>query len=445
MTRRTAALFLLAWFSTAPVWGFPAFDVTDTGTAAAGVPEILPWRVVRLDPDYGGQWVVAGDLDGDGAVEIVSAENFNERDTHFTSAVAAQKLDGTVLWRWGRPDLGRKVWHHDVACQIHDWDGDGRNEVIVCDEQHIVELDGATGSERRRIPIAKRATDCLVFCDLGGKGRATDVLVKDRYARIWAHNREGELLWDVRNPGGHPTAHQPRPMDLDGDGRDEIMAGYALLNPDGSVRWVYESKAADLKRGHLDCARLMRRGDRPEDTRIVLTCCGANNLAVVDGTGAVVWELSGHHFESVQTGNILPGAAGPQILVDIDHTPKGESPLWVLDADGTPQGRITVGYGRHHRLLDWTGDGYDEIFVGDNRAVYDHTGKRIATLALPVLENAAPPDSYEASILTGDCTGNGVRDMLLITPDLVCIYENTGGRPTGEAVPLGTGPNVTLY
>lgn len=445
MTNRVLPLFCLACLSVATAPAFPAFDITDTGAAPEGAPEIQPWRVVRLDPDHGGLWAVAGDLDGDGAAEIVSAENFNEGDTHFTSAVAAQKLDGAVLWRWGRPDLGRKVWHHDVACQIHDWDGDGRNEVIVCDERDIVELDGATGAEKRRIPIPKRATDCLVFCDLSGAGRASDVLVKDRYDRIWAYDQRGRLLWDVRNPGGFHTAHQPRPMDLDGDGRDEIMAGYALLNPDGSVRWVYASKTTDLKRGHLDCARLMRAGKSPEEARIALTCCGANNLAVIDGTGAVVWELSGHHFESIQTGNILPGAAGPQILVDIDHTPRGESPLWVLDADGTPQGRIVLGYARHHRLLDWTGDGYDEIFTGDNRAVYDHTGGRIATLALPALENTAPPDSYETSILTGDCTGDGVRDVLVLTPDMVCIYENTKGKTPEPPAPLGTGPNVTLY
>ena len=43
----------------------------------------------------------------------------------------------------------------------------------------------------------------------------------------------GNLLWTVENPGGYRTAHQPFPLDIDGDGREEIMAGYALLDPDG--------------------------------------------------------------------------------------------------------------------------------------------------------------------------------------------------------------------
>jgi hypothetical protein len=42
------------------------FDTNDTGPAPGGVPAIKPWKIVPLDPDYGGQWVVAADLDVDG-------------------------------------------------------------------------------------------------------------------------------------------------------------------------------------------------------------------------------------------------------------------------------------------------------------------------------------------------------------------------------------------
>ena len=123
---------------------------------------------VCLDPDYGGQWVVAADLDADGRVDFVSCENHNVGDVHYTSTAVAHRLDGSVLWRWGDPDVGRKEWHHDVACQIHDWDGDSRPEVILATKGALVELDGRTGAERRRIPIAEDATDCIVFADLPG-------------------------------------------------------------------------------------------------------------------------------------------------------------------------------------------------------------------------------------------------------------------------------------
>jgi len=413
------------------------FDVKDVGEADAEVQLIKPWKVVTLDTEFGGQWVVAGDVDGDGEAEIVSSENFNKDDVHYTSTAVAQKLDGTVLWQWGDRDVGRKGRHHDVACQIHDWDGDGTNEVVLCTKGYLVELDGATGRERRRLPIPDEATDCLVFCNLTRGDRPTDVLVKDRYHRIWAYNRNGELLWTVKDPGGYRTAHQPRPMDIDGDGRDEIMAGYAMLNHDGSVRWVFKSQTVDQKRGHLDCARVVRRGDTPEEWRLVLTCCGADNVALMDGNGKVLWEVAGHHFESIDVGHVIPDRPGPQIVVDIDHRPRGESPIWVLNEQGDLLGQIVTEYSRHHRLLDWTGDRFDEILVAFNRAMYNHRGERIATF-----DTRHQPGT---TLLIGDMTGDGVPDVMIATEDAVYIFKNEKGAKPDRPTPLGSAFNFTLY
>ncbi len=420
------------------------FDVNEGDTPTSDTPSIEPWKTIRLEPDYGGLWVVAGDLDGDGSPEIVSAENFNQGDVHYTSAVVAQNLEGEVLWTWGTPDVGRKKWHHDVACQIYDWDGDGRQEVIVCDRTSVVELDGSTGKEKRRFTIPKEATDCLVFCNLEGDDHPSELLVKDRYHHIHAYDHAGQLLWEVTDPGGYPTAHQPRPIDLDGDGRDEIIAGFSVLNADGSLRWTFASDQVDLHRGHLDCARLLQHGEDPAEIRIALTCCGANNVAVVDGNGKLCWERSGHHFESLQVGQLHPDHPGPHILVDIDHMPKGKSPLWILDAQGRQLGQIITSYGRHHRLVDWTGDGISEFVVGGSQGLYDYRGKRIGHFTMPAslpLEKR----SYETSVLVGDMTGDGVPDILFVTPDHVMIYKNQEGRKPDGPSSVGTGVNFTLY
>jgi len=418
------------------------FDVRDLGEPNESVPVIKPWRTVQLDGDYGGQWVVAADLDGDGAAEIVSCENVNNDDVHYTSTALAQRLDGSVLWRWGDSDAGRKNWRHDVPCQIHDWDGDGKNEIVLCTKGAVVELDGRTGKERRRIKIADDATDCLVFCNLSGGDRPTDILVKDRYNRIWAYDRAGKLLWSVADPGGYRTAHQPRPIDLDGDGRDEIMAGYAMLNHDGAVRWVFKSEKVDQARGHLDCARVYRKGAKPEEFRIVLTCCGADNIAMIDGNGRTLWEVAGHHFESIDVGKILPDGREPQIVVDIDHQPLGKSLLWVLDEFGNLLGQIVSGYCRHHCLLDWTGDGVDEILVSHNGALYNHKGRRIGAFVTPGEE---PTAKGERSMLTGDMTGDGVPDAMIVTTNAVYIYENAKGKRQPGPARLGTEFNFTLY
>lgn len=426
---------------------FTYFDVNDVGNTTNKFQRIEPWKVVYLDAEYGGQWVATGDVNGDGGVEIVSAENVNQDDIHYTSTAAAQKLNGEVLWRWGNPKSGRKMWHHDVACQIYDWDGDGQQEVILCAKGYLVELNGNSGQERRRIQISDEATDCLVFCNLSGDRHPKDVLVKTRYGQIWAYNYEGKLLWMVLEPAGYRTAHQPRPIDIDGDGRDEIMAGYVLLNPDGTLRWVLQSEKIQQNRGHLDCCRVVREGKRPEDFRLALTCCGANGIAMVDGTGKTLWEVSGHHFESVDVEKVMPDYPGEQLVVDIDHQPYGNGPLWVLGEQGKLLGRIITENSRHHCLLDWTGDGIDEILVGDNGAIYNYQGKRIAVLAAPKAgeDEAEDQKSAERSILVGDMDGDKICDVMLVTTKAVFIFRNEKGQRSKEPFRLGTENNLTLY
>ena len=372
---------------------------------------------------------------------LSSARNVDEQDVHFTSAISSQRLDGSLIWRWGNPRVGRRELHHDVACQIYDWDGDGQNEVILLTEGFLIELEGQSGHERRRFAIPPQASDCLVFANLSGNPRATDVLVKDRYSQIWAYDADGSLLWTVRSPGGYRTAHQPRPIDLDDDGVDEIMAGYALLHADGTVRWTYRSATVDQARGHLDTCRVFRRASQPKDTRLVLTCCGANNLAMIDGTGKPLWEWAGHHFESVQIADISPDLPGNEILVDIDHRPRGESPLWVMSADGQPLTQIMSEYCRHHNLIDWTGDGCSEIVIAQTRGLFNHEGERLATFQM------APEhlDSNELLVSIGDMTGDRVPDVTISSLSAVYVYRNEKAVSLNDKAPLGCGPNFTLY
>ncbi len=421
------------------------------GLACGGVthgeepaPLVQPWRQFALDPAYSGAWVVAGDLDGDGAVEVVSARNVDRNDVHYTSAAVAQRLDGSVLWRWGDPTVGRKQLHHDVACQIYDWDGDGRAEVVLLTKGFLVELDGATGAERRRLPLPDDATDCLVFANLSGGRRATDFLVKTRYTQIWAFDCAGRQLWTVENPGGYQTAHQPVPIDLDGDGRDEIAAGYAMLNADGSTRWVFQSRKADQGRGHCDCLRVVRTGKTPADFRFAMTLCGANAIALLDGNGTPLWELTGEHFESIDVGRICAGVPGVQLAVDIDHGPWGQGPLWIIDETGDVKAKIMTDYARHHTLVDWTGDGLAEVVVAQSRGLYDGAGRRVATLAM---DEADDRQGEERLVLAGDFTGDGVPDLLLTTRAMThaYVYKNERGRRPEPPAPLGTEVNFTLY
>jgi outer membrane protein assembly factor BamB len=413
------------------------FDVRANDVSNEGVPVIKPWKRFVLDPDYAGAWIVAGDVDGDGQVEIVSAKNVDKNDNHYTSSVVVHRLDGSVLWRWGNPSEGRNKLHHDVACQIYDWDVDGKAKVVIATREAIVALDGATGKEKRRFAIPRNAADCIVFANLSGEKRASDILVKTRYGQIWAFNRDGKLLWTIKEPGGYKTAHQPRVIDIDRDGRDEIMAGYAMLNPDGTIRWELKGQGLGFGRGHLDCARVFDMGKRPLDSSVILTFCGGNRIAKVDGTGNIIWSVTGHHFESVNVGKVCADVPGKQIVVDIDHRPWDKSPLWVLDEHGNLLGQIITDGSRHHALIDWFGRGVESIVMGTAAAMFDGRGNKVAMF-----------DASAVGLCSkGDMTGNGVPDLIFSSNPAseICIFKNEKGEKPEGKVALGTGINFTLY
>ena len=104
---------------------------------------------------------------------------------------------------------------------------------------------------------------------------------------------------------------------------------------------------------------------------------------MVDGTGHLIWSLTGHHFESINVGNVCADVPGQQIVVDIDHRPWGESPLWVLDEDGDLLGQIITDGSRHHVLIDWFGQGVESIVMGTAAAMFDGYGHKIALFDAP--------------------------------------------------------------
>ena len=135
---------------------------------------------------------------------------------------------------------------------------------------------------------------------------------------------------------------------------------------------------------------------------------------------------------------------GVQLAVDIDHRPWGEGPVWVIDENGQVRTRIMTEYARHHALLDWTGDGVEEIVVAQSRLLYAGTGRVVARLAM---DPADDREGEERLALVGDFTGDGVPDVMLTTRSMtrVEIYRNERGRRPEPSAPLGTGVNFTLY
>ena len=424
------------------------FDVHVKDIPDADKPVVEPWKTICLDPEYRGGWVVVGDLTGDGMAEIVSAKNgVPSKDVHFTSSVVVHKLDGSVLWKWGNPDA-RNALHHDVACQIYDIDNDGNNEIVVAADKRVVILNGTTGKEKRHFSIPRNASDCIYFCNLSGDNYPSDMLVKTRYEQIWAYQNDGNQLWTVKKPGEYRTSHQPFAIDLDNDGNDEVIAGFAALNHDGSLRWKLPE--AICEKGHADAIRLYHDAASAADKRILLTHCGGNRLDMLDGNGKIYWSVTGLHFESVFSGELDKDIPGREIVVDIAHQPWGMQPLLILDENGTLLGRYITARSRQHRLIDWFGTGEDLIFCGQTRGLLDAKGNKRAIFKTP-LPSGCPGSNNEVRmgymIHLADVTGSGRPDIVVNTVPgtAVWIYRNENGAKNLSKERLTMPLNATLY
>jgi rhamnogalacturonan endolyase len=152
----------------------------------------------------------------------------------------------------------------DLPFQIHDLYADG-NKVIVCVFGNDIQVrDGRTGKvlfsaatpDMSKNPIGtdyKDATSnfgapwgdetlnmnvaAIAFCDTHGSGARHEIVVKDDFHHLAVLDALSSppLQTLFRHRGNH--GRYPWIADVDSDGRDEILAGYTLLDDSGKSAW----------------------------------------------------------------------------------------------------------------------------------------------------------------------------------------------------------------
>lgn len=117
-------------------------------------------------------------------------------------------------------------------------------------------------------------------------------------------------------------------------------------------------------------------------------------------------------------------------------------PLCLFSEKGREVGRINTDYTRHHALVDWNGDGLQEIGSAEPRGLFDGYGRRVCSFAVGEGER---PMLFDAV----DLTGCGMRDVMLTTVGQdtykVYLYRNEIVGSARRDRPAGTGLNYTLY
>ena len=234
-------------------------------------PTMRLWKHIELG-NYGtSRQIRFGHLTGtkEWYIVIPQAQKRVDGDAYATiSCLTAIDLNGNVLWQVGEPSANESVLGKvscDLACQVYDIDGDGVDEVITAKNFKIQILDGRTGKVKKETvtPLSDEDDRTIIgppygmyaferinpdgirICNFRGLSRPSDLLIKDRYCRVYALDSDLNLMWKYQSPKN--TGHFPCSVDVNGDGHDELLVGYTLLDCHGNVIWTYP-----IEKDHTD-------------------------------------------------------------------------------------------------------------------------------------------------------------------------------------------------
>jgi hypothetical protein len=406
-----------------------------------------------IDISAGGNYtrLLLGDVSGDGRMEIVTMQAdymANDATTgHYVQCLAAFDIaTGEMLWRIGTPETRFGSQATDIPAQIYDIDGDGYNEVlaVVNNPSQLRIFDGRTGQLKATRPLpTATARDALMIANFQGKPFPQDIVLKDRYNNLWAYDYE---TWTLLFKWTGNVGHYPWPYDWTGDGRDWLMAGFDMLNYDGTRLWSVQ--------GLADHADSMWIGDLNDDGEPEIVIGGGTNAVVLySKEGYEIWRTEGiRESQNVFMGRFRDDLPGMQVAgldrVNRSSGPEGQDALFLIGYDG----QLLWKEDRHARgeygcwstipepVHNYTGSGLDEILTwfrgcGVLPGIYNGYGERVATIPI------------DGRMMRGNMCGDEREEVVVyLGGDKVYIYSldtcsDLDGPPPGVPLPQ-TQPRV---
>ena len=388
-----------------------------------------------------------GDINGDGRMEVVFVQADGDIDDryvpHTVTCVTAYDLEGKLLWQTGTPAEHPGGFGSDFPAQIYDYDGDGNLEIICVMDHRFKVLEGSTGKLKKEYELpADEAHDCIIIANLTGGPRAKEVILKDRYFNMWAMDENFRVLWTHHGNIGH----FPYAYDINGDGFDEVMAGYDMLDHNGNIMW----SCHDLT-DHADCLWV---GDVNGDGKKEIAV-GGSVTCLYSAEGEELWRYEG----SIESQHIALGRFDPELpglqLAGLDRIQRGDGykgqwdgkdGMFFVDSEGKEvwkedrksKGWLTI----VETLQNWNGEGRDYILAyrrggGEAPGLYDHKG--VKTVEFPMGESA-----YEY-VLHGDLFGRGAEDVIVYSEKEARIYSGTALDPSVSFAPKPLPQPKRLY
>jgi len=361
-------------------------------------PKMVRWKHFETSEAGSGQNIRLGDLTGDGNKEIV----FIQPGVSATSVgcLCVMNLDGKVLWDFGKSDSDRQGASRELPVQIHDLDGDGAREVILISEGWIYVLEGKSGKVRSRSRVpGDKFINSLSFGDLLGTGRDNCLLLSDRNHVLIALNERLELLWEQTTP----TGSQPVLHDLDGDGRHEVLMGYSVFGPEGTLKYDVGAYIGDVCNGILVQDLLVGEEEIPS----LVYAAGDWGILYFDTIGNLIKQNIMGHVSYMSVADYDVEIPGLELITSNQWGSDGM--VHVQDASGKVINNfLSVSGVSRCQPVNWKGDGEEFLLTSADSlmgGMFDRKGQ----LAVSFPTDGHPVTYYMVQDLMGD-----TRDEIMV-------------------------------
>lgn len=351
--------------------------------AWAGTPGFVKPRPVGSG-DSPTQAIAHGDLDGDGALDIVVGNAEGESYIYFN--------DG----RGNFPKSAWRVWGDTddeiLALAVGDLDGDGRLDIaaIRAGDAGVVYLNAGAGDFAAALPFGA-AVDALTSVALGDvDGDGAFDLVCGAATGVFVYLNDGDggfaAAPDLAFTDG--AVSSVALADLDGDGWLDIVAG----SPDGANLIYFNAQDGDFE---------APEGFGPGDD-------ATSSLAIADFDGDEVLDILVGNLNEPSAIYFNDGAGAFTISVTLV----------------TSQ---TTGVA----AADMDGDGDIDILIANYQEpnlVYFNDGEG----DFPITRTFGPGSDSVAGVAVGDFDGDGALDIVVVTTDeqnMVYLNDGGGGFP----------------
>jgi hypothetical protein len=420
----------------------------DLGKKRSEHPQPALWKKIDLQDFGAGRQIRFGHLRGGKELFFVICQHqrrvFKDRYPFISCMTAVSFETGKVLWQIGESRDEEDVIYltTDLPFQIYDIDGDGVDEVICSWDFKLMILDGQTGKVKREIPTPENVespdtllgiefnrhafqrlnVDAVRIVNVSGKPRPSDILIKDRYARLWIYDSDLKLLWKFNH---NNTGHFPYGWDFNRDGKDEIFSCYNMIDSSGRLVWklpIDTDHTDEIIFGPID-------PDHPEGILAIVS--GWEGFMLVDLQGRILFRDINGHGQRISAGNYCPTRRGYEICTTTYWENQGI--VYLYDCKGKEIWRKEPRCnGNVICPVNWDGTGTDLILLNGNvthGGLLDGDGDQV--VGFP--DDGHPDLCAEVLDITGDS-----RDEIVLW-DRKSLWVYTQDRPSG------TGYNPLKY